>query len=260
MTRPAKNMKAAWAWFCALALVLSCLLLAACVFLISANAETLGMGGLRTDEVLSLLMQRMGLTILTAAAGVALALLPAMALGVGVSYLLPWPIRLRVSRLGFCIEAIPAVVLGYMTMRYIAPATSNPWLCLMLSLSMLALPRLFTEFCSMFGQDDGIRMASECLGGQTYQTVLHFSLPQHAREIGLIYLGAVARALCEGVAVIIALSAFEGYETLVTGAMRAVGVGMGATAPALGLAILQAVALLPPLSIVYITIYCMRER
>ena len=48
------------------------------------------------------------------------------------------------------------------------------------------------------------------------------------------------------------------YDTLVTGTMRALGVT--SVSVSMGMAIVQSVALLLPLSILYITIYVLRER
>lgn len=260
MKKLIENTMVTWIWLCAIAILsLTVLLLFGFAAMMLGSGASQSVGYLDIAYVLPLTLYRMGYTVTTALAGVLLATPLALAMSLVAVYLLPRKIGLLFGKLGFGFSAVPAVVLGYMALCYVAPGAPGPWSGLSLSLALMAIPRLFSEFFLLLNGDTSLRMASACLGARPYQTVLYFCLPAHRQEILHISLGALARAMCEGVAVRMVLFYFgNDYDTLVTGTMRALGVT--SVSVSMGMAIVQSVALLLPLSILYITIYVLRER
>ena len=120
---------------------------------------------------------------------------------------------------------MPAVVLGYMSLSYIAPLTQSPWLAVVFTLVMMSLMRQTLAIARVNSRYQPAVEAGDALGAYMYETVFQLVLPQAARGYLAVALRMLARVVSEGVAILMVLSNYSGSEdTLSSALMRALGV------------------------------------
>lgn len=260
MKKALENTVMTWAWLCA-AIVLLVL------FLLFAGLAVLfffqGKQGAAIDfaALLPQILRVEGFTILSAVLGVIIAFPLSMGLCIFILYFAPGRLAGVFGNFAWGFSAVPAVVMGYLSLLYIMPVMPGPFLGLTVTLSFMAVPRLTTDFIRLMSSKKSrdLYIASACLGALPYESILHFTVGIHRRGVLHYTLRAVARAMSEGVAIMIALFYFGPQtNTLATMIMRFSGVvSEGASMQA---AFIWAIALLIPLAILYITVFAVEER
>lgn len=259
MKKVLENVMLSWVWLSAVLVVgLAAVMLALFAYvLVDASAAgefTMAAFAQALPGIFSL----QGFTVATALCALLLAAPLALALSLYLALLAPRPVGGLVSGMSFAYSALPAVLMGFMAMRYIAPQFSNPFWALTACLAFMALPRLTVEYIKLFSGDRPIVISTACLGGHTYQAVFRFLLPKHSAMLWRVTLRGLARAMGEGVAVMMILSVFsDGTDTLSTAIMRAMGLGSGNIS--IEYALVLALALLIPLSVLYVLMMTMKE-
>ncbi len=259
MKKLLENTMVTWVWMCTVMVLLLTVLLVIGFGVTVISNHAGGAEHMELTRVLPTVLRQLLFSLGTAMWGVLMAIPLALALALLAVYLLPQRLGFWVGKFVYCYGAVPAVVLGYMALRYIIPHAGSVWSGLSLSLMLMAIPRLSSDFYTIFRKDDSLRLAAACLGIKPYQTILHLSFPAHRQELLRFSFGALARAFCEGVAVMMVLLGFEGEgDTLVTGTMRSLGVTTGNYE--LGVAMLQCAALLLPLLALYVIDHMVSRR
>lgn len=249
-----------WVWICVAlgALVALVLVMGLVVVFLTQGSEN-AFGITDFPQLVPQLMHQTAFTIVPAVLGVALALPIALCLCIYICVLAPRRLATLIGGFAWGYSAIPAVVLGFFSMQYIMPYVPSPWLGMALTLMLMAIPRLSTDFIRLASQSEPIIEAAACLGAYPYQTVLRFILPGIRGGIVHFVLRAIARGMSEGVAVMIALMMVQPeYNTLATAMMRALGVTTGSVN--MQAAILMALTLLICLGIVYSAAYASARR
>lgn len=167
----------------------------------------------------------MGFTVSTAVAAVVLSFPLSWALSVVIGFLAPHRFRERLSRVVNGLSAVPAVVFGYMSLSYIVPATDSPWLAVVYTLVMMSLMRQTLALSRVNARFVPAVEAGDALGAYINETIFQLVLPQALRGYLAVALRMLARALSEGVAILLVLSHYYGSaDTLATALMRALGV------------------------------------
>lgn len=167
----------------------------------------------------------MGFTVSTALAAVILSFPLSWALSVLICFVAPhrWREKLKGVVNGF--SAVPAVVFGYMSLSYIAPSMESPWWAVVYTLVLMSLMRQTLALVRVNERCTPLVEAGDAMGAYICETVLQLVLKQAARGYLAVGLRMLARALSEGVAILMVLSYYSGSaDTLSTALMRALGV------------------------------------
>lgn len=174
----------------------------------------------------------MGFTLSTAVAAVILSFPLSWSLSVVISFLAPHRFRERLNRITNGLSAVPAVVFGYMSLSYIAPMTDSPWWAVVFTLVLMSLMRQTGALIRVNSRFTPAVDAGNAMGAYINETIFRLVLPQAARGYLAVALRMLARALSEGVAILLVLSNYSASsDTLATALMRALGV-TGETASA----------------------------
>ena len=170
-------------------------------------------------------LQIMGFTVSTAVAAVLISFPLSWALSVSIGFLAPHRLREGLNRVVNGLSAVPAVVFGYMSLSYIAPLTKSPWLAVVFTLVMMSLMRQTLALNRVNARFTPAVEAGDAMGAYLNETIFQLVLPQAARGYLAVALRMLARALSEGVAILLVLSHYSGSaDTLATALMRALGV------------------------------------
>ena len=170
-------------------------------------------------------LKTVGFTVSTAVAAVLLSFPLSWSLSVVIGFLAPHRIRERLDRVVNGLSAVPAVVFGYMSLSYIAPVTDSPWVAVVLTLVMMSLMRQTRALSRVNARFVPAVEAGDALGAYINETIFQLVLPQAARSYVAVALRMLARALSEGVAILLVLANYYGSaDTLATALMRALGV------------------------------------
>ena len=166
-----------------------------------------------------------GFTVSTAAVAVVLSFPLAWALSSVIAFLLK-PNWLHAAHSAVSgASAIPAVVFGYLSLRYFVPAIPSAWWGVTITLILMSLMRHTLELTQINEQYYPAVEAAQAMGAYMYETILHTVFPLVRRSYLSVALRMMSRCMGEGVAILLVLSAYGGGEdTLVTALMRAAGV------------------------------------
>lgn len=167
----------------------------------------------------------MGFTVSTAVAAVVISFPLSWSLSVVIGFLAPHRFRERLDRVVNGLSAVPAVVFGYMSLSYIAPITDSPWIAVVLTLVMMSLMRQTRALIRVNSRFTPAVEAGDALGAYINETIFQLVLPQAVSGYVAVALRMLARALSEGVAILLVLANYYGSaDTLATALMRALGV------------------------------------
>ena len=170
-------------------------------------------------------MKVLGFTLSTAVVAEVISFALSWALAVCIGFLAPHSMREKLRRVVNGLSAVPAVVLGYMSLSYIAPLTQSPWLAVVFTLVMMSLMRQTLAIARVNSRYQPAVEAGDALGAYMYENVFQLVLPQAARGYLAVALRMLARFVSEGVAILMVLSNYSGSEdTLSSALMRALGV------------------------------------
>ena len=200
----------------------------ALVFLLGILLMERASAGSVLQSVWSLVPQGLrltGFTVSTAAAAVALSFPLAWALAAGIAFLLK-PRWLHAARSAVSgVSAIPAVVFGYLSLRYFVPVIPSAWWGVTVTLILMSLMRHTLELTQINEQHYPAVEAAQAMGAYIYETILHTVFPLARRSYVSVALRMMSRCMGEGVAILLVLSAYGGGEdTLVTALMQTAGV------------------------------------
>lgn len=166
-----------------------------------------------------------GFTLSTAIAAVLLSFPFSWSLSLVISFFAPHKWRSRLERTVNGLSAVPAVVFGYMSLSYIVPGADSAWWAVVSTLILMSLMRQTRALVRVNDRYRTSVEAGKAMGAYIYETVFQLVLPQVRRRYVAVALRMLARALTEGVAILLVLSAYSnGADTLATALMRALGV------------------------------------
>ena len=183
-------------------------------------------------EMLPRGLRVLGFTLSTALVAGLLSFPLSWGLAVCIGFLAPHALREKLKRVVNGLAAVPAVVLGYMSLSYIAPLTQSPWVAVVATLVMMSLMRQTLAIERVNDRYLPAVEAGDAMGAYMNETIFQLVLPQAARGYLAVALRMLARAVSEGVAILMVLSNYSGSaDTLSSALMRALGV-TGENAPA----------------------------
>jgi len=166
-----------------------------------------------------------GFSVATALTAEILSLPFCIALALAVTMIAPEGIRRLLERVASGLSAIPAVVLGYMSLKFYVPKISSQFAAVVVTLLLMSLMEQTMDFIRINGRETALMERARALGANFRETALVFVYPQVRRNYIVIAANTLIRDLSEGVAILLVVSAYDsGADTLSTAIMKAVGV------------------------------------
>lgn len=170
-------------------------------------------------------MRTLGFSVSTSVAAVALCFPLAWSLSVAVCYLVPREKSGWLRKTVNCLSAVPAVVFGTMSLSYLVPHISSAWWAVVVTLMLMSLMRQTLALNRVHDRYYALVEAADALGAYFCETICQVVLPQARKNYLAVALRLLTRCACEGVAILLVLSAYNtGADTLPTALMKALGV------------------------------------
>lgn len=167
----------------------------------------------------------LGFSVTTSVAAVALCFPLAWSLSVTVCYLVPREKSGWLRKVINCLSAVPAVVFGTMSLSYLAPRIESAWWAVTLTLILMSLMRQTMALNRVHDRYHALVEAADALGAYFCETTCQVVLPSARKSYLAVGLRLLTRCACEGVAILLVLSAYNTEaDTLPTALMKALGV------------------------------------
>ena len=167
----------------------------------------------------------LGFSVTTSVAAVALCFPLAWSLSVTVCYLVPRERSGWLRKVINCLSAVPAVVFGTMSLSYLAPRIESAWWAVTLTLILMSLMRQTMALNRVHDRYHALVEAADALGAYFCETTCQVVLPSARKSYLAVGLRLLTRCACEGVAILLVLSAYNTEaDTLPTALMKALGV------------------------------------
>lgn len=167
----------------------------------------------------------LGFSVTTSVAAVALCFPLAWSLSVTVCYLVPRERSGWLRKVINCLSAVPAVVFGTMSLSYLAPRIESAWWAVTLTLILMSLMRQTMALNRVHDRYHALVEAADALGAYFCETTCQVVLPCARKSYLAVGLRLLTRCACEGVAILLVLSAYNTEaDTLPTALMKALGV------------------------------------
>ena len=170
-------------------------------------------------------VRTLGFSVTTSVAAVALCFPLAWSLSIAVCYLVPRGRSGWMRRVISCLSAVPAVVFGTMSLSYLVPGIQSAWWAVVVTLVLMSLMRQTMALNRVHDRYYALVEAADALGAYFCETICQVVLPRAMKNYLAVALRLLTRCACEGVAILLVLSAFgSGADTLPTALMKALGV------------------------------------
>ena len=170
-------------------------------------------------------MRTLGFSVTTSVAAVALCFPLAWSLSVVLCYLVPRGRAGWLRKAINCLSAVPAVVFGTMSLSYIVLHIESAWWAVVATLILMSLMRQTRALTRVHDRYYALVETADTLGAYFCETVCQVVLPQAKKNYLAVALRMLTRCACEGVAILLVLSAYgAGADTLPTALMKALGV------------------------------------
>lgn len=201
------------------------LLVILCVGFLLLSAGDRSMDSGEIPEMLLRAFRVTGFSLSTAIVAESLSLPLCISLAMLVTMIAPEKIRRPLERLASGFSAIPAVVLGYMSLKFYVPKIASPWWAVVVTLLLMSLMEQTLDFIRINSRQSALMERAFALGANRMETAVVFVYPQVKRGYLLTAISTLVRDLSEGVAILLVLSHYEQEaDTLSTAIMKAVGV------------------------------------
>lgn len=226
MKKPAENLMRIGAWIggAFVFLLMGCTFLFVLSMMLMENA-TAATAAEAFWPLLPKGLERVGFTITTALAAVALSFPMAWALASLSSFMMKPRAMHTMRNVVSGLSAIPAVVYGYLSLNYFTPYISSAWWGVAVTLMLMSLMRQTLELINVNERYFPAVEAAQAMGTFTVETLLHYVVPCAKRDYLNVALRTFVRCMGEGVAILLVLSAYwGGSDTLATALMKAMGV------------------------------------
>lgn len=170
-------------------------------------------------------VRTLGFSVTTSVAAVALCFPLAWSLSIAVCYLVPRGRSGWMRRVISCLSAVPAVVFGTMSLSYLVPGIQSAWWAVVVTLVLMSLMRQTMALNRVHDRYYALVEAADALGAYFCETICQVVLPRAMKNYLAVALRLLTRCACEGVAILLVLSAFgSDADTLPTALMKALGV------------------------------------